>query len=176
MIKAPKPGDDPVEIRADGTLLVAVAARNRSGSRRGRLQAESRVRDAGRLCRRHTIWKRPNQPRNAPNAPAEESSWTKPLANPAMMTTRKNGKKTKVKSLLEPIESIVVEGNYGIDAITHCCSGTARRHVALGRRPVEGLIFRPRMSHKPTMDLPALDRDRRRGRCHLRVHRRRVRQ
>ena len=26
LIKAPKPGDEPVEIRADGTLLVAVAA------------------------------------------------------------------------------------------------------------------------------------------------------
>ena len=35
----------------------------------------------------------------------------------------------------------VVEGNYGIDAITHCCLEPHGSTLALGRRPIEGPPF-----------------------------------
>jgi xanthine dehydrogenase YagR molybdenum-binding subunit len=117
-IKAPKPGDDPVEIRADGTLLMAVAAETEAAAAEGvsKLRVSYEVTPA--FVDDHDL------------AAAEQKKRTKKagggieldeaLGEPGDDDDEEEWEDATIQKLFRD-STHVVEGHYGIDAITHCC-------------------------------------------------------
>jgi xanthine dehydrogenase YagR molybdenum-binding subunit len=118
LIKAPGPGDDPVEVRADGTLLVAVAAESESAAAEGvaRLNVKYEMLDS--FVADHDL------------EGAEAAKRTKragggieldeALGEPGDDDDEEEWEEKTIQTLFEQ-SAHVVEGKYGIDAITHCC-------------------------------------------------------
>jgi xanthine dehydrogenase YagR molybdenum-binding subunit len=118
LIKAPGPGDDPVEVRADGTLLVAVAAESESAAAEGvaRLNVKYEMLDS--FVADHDL------------EAAEAAKRTKragggieldeALGEPGDDDDEEEWEEKTIQNLFEQ-SAHVVEGKYGIDAITHCC-------------------------------------------------------
>jgi xanthine dehydrogenase YagR molybdenum-binding subunit len=118
LIKAPGPGQDPVEVRADGTLLVAVAAESESAAAEGvaRLNVKYEMLDS--FVADHDL------------EGAEAAKRTKragggieldeALGEPGDDDDEEEWEEKTIQTLFEQ-SAHVVEGKYGIDAITHCC-------------------------------------------------------
>lgn len=118
LMKAPKPGDDPVEIRADGTLLVAVAGETEAAAAEGvsKLKVEYEILDT--FVADHDL------------KAAESAKRTKragfgieldeALGEPGDDDDEEEWEEATIQKLFDQAE-FVVQGNYGIDAITHCC-------------------------------------------------------
>ncbi len=117
-IKAPGPGGDPVEIQAQGTLLVAVAAESEAAAAEG----------VSKLSVKYEIL----EPFVADDdlAAAESRKLTKragggieldeALGEPGDDDDEEEWEEKTIERLFEQ-SKYVVQGNYGIDAITHCC-------------------------------------------------------
>ncbi len=117
-IKAPQPGQDPVLIQADGTLLVAVAAESEAAAAEGvsKIKVQYDVlepfvadhdleaAEARKLTKRAGGGIQLDEALGEPTDDEDEEEWEE-----RMMQELFHGSK------------YVVEGQYGIDAITHCC-------------------------------------------------------
>lgn len=118
LMMAPKPGEKPVEIQADGSLLVAVAAETEAAAAEGvaKLKVQYEVLEA--FVADHDL------------AAAEAKKRTKPagggisldsaLGEPGDNEDESAWEEKTMQKLFEQ-SKYVVEGKYGIDAITHCC-------------------------------------------------------
>lgn len=117
-IKAPKPGDDPVEIRADGTLLVAVAAETEAAAAEGVSKLNVKYELLDTFVADHDL------------EAAEAAKRTKragggieldeALGEPGDDEDEEEWEEKTIQSLFDN-SKYVVQGNYGIDVITHCC-------------------------------------------------------
>ncbi|MCR9296685.1 MAG: xanthine dehydrogenase family protein molybdopterin-binding subunit [bacterium] len=117
-IMGPGPGGEAVEIQADGTLLAAVAAETEAAAAEG----VSKIRVQYDLLEPFTA--------DDDLATAEEKKLTRPagggvdldeeLGEPGDDEDEEEWEDKVIQSLLEKSE-YVVEGKYGIDALTHCC-------------------------------------------------------
>ncbi len=118
LVNAPKPGDDPVEIRADGTLLVCVAAESEAAAAEGVSKLNVKYELLESFTDDHDL------------AAAESNQRTKPagggivldeaLGEPGDNEDEEEWEEKTIQKLFAD-SAYVVEGNYGIDAITHCC-------------------------------------------------------
>lgn len=118
LIKAPGPGQDPVEVRADGTLLVAVAAETEAAAAEGVAKLKVKYEMLDTFVADHDL------------AAAEAAKRTKragggieldeALGEPGDDEDEEEWEDKTIEKLFDSAE-YVVEGSYGIDAITHCC-------------------------------------------------------
>jgi xanthine dehydrogenase YagR molybdenum-binding subunit len=118
MIKAPGPGDTPVEVRAAGTLLVAVAGETEAAAAEGvsKLDVKYEVLDAfveddnleGAEAKKRTK-------RSGGGIELDEA-----LGEPGDDDDEEEWEEQQIQSLFDN-SKYVVEGHYGISAITHCC-------------------------------------------------------
>jgi xanthine dehydrogenase YagR molybdenum-binding subunit len=118
LIKAPKPGDGPVEIQADGTLLAAVAAETEAAAAEGvsKLQVQYEMLDP--FTADHDLEAAQAKQRTKPAGGDIELD--EALGEPGDDDDEEEWEESKIASLFEQSQ-YVVEGHYGIDAITHCC-------------------------------------------------------
>jgi xanthine dehydrogenase YagR molybdenum-binding subunit len=117
-IKAPKPGDQPVEIEADGTLLVAVAAESEAAAAEGvsKLKVEYELLDA--FVADHDLDAAETAGRTKRAGGGIELD--EALGEPGDDDDEEEWEEAQLQKLFEQSE-YVVEADYGIDAITHCC-------------------------------------------------------
>lgn len=118
LLKAPAPGEDPVEIRADGTLLAAVAGETEAAAAEGVSKLKVSYEMLDTFVADHDL------------EAAEENSRTKragggieldeALGEPGDDDDEEEWEEEQLQKLFAAAE-YVVEGEYGIDAITHCC-------------------------------------------------------
>ena len=118
LVKAPGPGQDPVEIQADGTLLVAVAAESEAAAAEGvsKLKVEYEMlepfvadddleaAEANKRTKKAGGGIELDEALGEPGDDDDEEEW----------------EEKTIQELFDQSE-YVVEGHYGVDAITHCC-------------------------------------------------------
>lgn len=117
-INAPQSGEEPIEIRADGTLLVAVAAESDAAALEGVSKLKAQYELLESFTADHDL------------AAAEAKERTKragggieldeALGEPGDDEDEEEWEEKTIQGLFER-SAYVVEGNYGVDAITHCC-------------------------------------------------------
>ena len=117
-IKAPKTGDDPVEISADGTLLVAVAAENEAAAAEGvaQLKVEYEVLEAFVADDDLSAAEEKERTRRAGGGIELDEA----LGEPGDDDDEEEWEEQVMDRLFKD-SAYVVQGSYGIDAITHCC-------------------------------------------------------
>ena len=118
LIKAPASGDSPVEVRAQGTLLAAVAAETEAAAAEGvsKLDVKYEVLEAfveddnleGAEAKKRTK-------RSGGGIELDED-----LGEPGDDDDEEEWEEAQLQKLFDNAK-YVVEGNYGISAITHCC-------------------------------------------------------
>ncbi len=118
LIKAPKPGDDPVEIRADGTLLVAVAAETEAIAAEGLSKLKVKYELLESFVADHDLQAAEAKKRTKKAGGGIELD--EALGEPDDDDDEEEWEEQKVQELFAQ-STYVVEGNYGIDTITHCC-------------------------------------------------------
>ena len=118
LVKAPQPGGDPVEIRADGTLLVAVAAETEAAAAEGvsKLKVEYEMLEAFVADDDLQAAEAKDRTKKAGGGIELDEA----LGEPGDDEDEEEWEEKTVQSLFEG-SKYVVEGRYGIDAITHCC-------------------------------------------------------
>jgi xanthine dehydrogenase YagR molybdenum-binding subunit len=117
-IKAPKPGEAPVEVQAEGTLLVAVAAETEAAAAEGvsMLKVEYEMLDV--FVDDQNLEAAEAMERTKPAGGGIELD--EALGEPGEDDDETEWEEKQIQSLFDK-SKYVVEGNYGIDAITHCC-------------------------------------------------------
>lgn len=117
-LKAPQPGDEPVEIRADGTLLVAVAAESEAAAAEGVSKLKVTYEMLPSFVADHDLEaaERADRTKRAGGGIELDEA----LGEPGDDDDEEEWEEEKIQELFEGSE-FVVEGEYGIDAITHCC-------------------------------------------------------
>lgn len=117
-IKAPKPGDEPVEVQADGTLLVAVAAETEAAAAEGvaKLKVKYELLDTFVADDDLEAAEAADRTKRAGGAIELDEA----LGEPGDDEDEEEWEEKQIQSLFEQSE-YVVEGHYGVDAITHCC-------------------------------------------------------
>jgi xanthine dehydrogenase YagR molybdenum-binding subunit len=118
LIKAPKPGDKPVEIQADGTLLVAVAAETESAAAEGVSKLKVQYEMLDTFVADHDLAAAEAKMRT--KAAGGGIALDQSLGEPAEKEDEKAWEEKTIQKLFQQ-SKYVVEGKYGIDAITHCC-------------------------------------------------------
>lgn len=118
LMKAPQPGEDPVVIQADGTLIAAVAGETEAAAAEG----------VSKLNVKYELLDVFVQDENL--EAAEAASRARPvgggieldeeLGEPGDDDDEEEWENGKIQELLDN-SKYVVEGRYGIEAITHCC-------------------------------------------------------
>lgn len=118
LIKAPKPTEAPIEIQAEGTLLVAVAAESEAAAAEGvsKLKVEYEVLEPFVADHDLAAALAKNRTKAAGGGIELDASLGEPGAN-----EDEKAWEEKTMQKLFSQSKYVVEGNYGIDAITHCC-------------------------------------------------------
>ncbi len=118
LVNAPKPGDDPVEVQADGTLLVAVAAETEAAAAEGvsKLNVEYELLDV--FVADDDLQAAESKKRTKPAGGGIELD--EALGEPGDDEDEEEWEEKTIQGLFQR-SKYVVEGNYGIDAITHCC-------------------------------------------------------
>ena len=117
-LKAPKPGDDPVEIRADGTLLMAVAAETEAAAAEGVSKLEVTYSLEEPFVADHDLEAAESKQRTKKAGGGIELD--EALGEPGEDEDEEEWEEKVLQSLFDQSRH-VVEGRYGIDAITHCC-------------------------------------------------------
>lgn len=117
-LKAPKPGDEPVEIRADGTLLVAVAAETEAAAAEGvsKLSVSYEMLESFVADDDLDAAESMSRTKRAGGGIELDES----LGEPGDDDDEEEWEEQQLQSLFDGAKYIV-EGEYGIDAITHCC-------------------------------------------------------
>lgn len=117
-INVPKSGEGPLEIRADGTLLAAVAAESEAAAAEGvsKLKVEYEVLDA--FVADHDLDAAEAKDRTKRAGGGIELD--EALGEPGDDDDEEEWEEQTLQKLFDSSE-YVVEGHYGIDAITHCC-------------------------------------------------------
>ena len=117
-IKAPKAGEDPVEIEADGTLLVAVAAESEAAAAEGvaKLKVEYELLEP--FTADDDLEAAEAKDRTRPRGGG--ISLDEALGEPGDDEDIEEWEEKQIEKLFADAD-YVVEGDYGIDAITHCC-------------------------------------------------------
>ncbi|MEO2016890.1 MAG: xanthine dehydrogenase family protein molybdopterin-binding subunit [Fuerstiella sp.] len=118
MIKAPGPGDDPVEIRADGTLLVAVAAETEAIAAEGVSKLKVKYELLESFVDDHDLQAAEAKKRTKRAGGGIELDET--LGEPGDDDDEEEWEEDTIQKLFAQ-SKYVVEGSYGIDTITHCC-------------------------------------------------------
>ena len=118
LIKAPKSGEQPVEIRADGTLLVAVAAESEAAADEGVSKLKVKYEILEPFVADHDIEAAESNKRTKKAGGGIELD--EALGEPGDDDDEEEWEEKTIQSLFKKSKH-VVEGNYGIDAITHCC-------------------------------------------------------
>lgn len=118
LIKAPKAGEEPVEIQAQGTLLVAVAAESEAAAAEGvsKLKVEYEMLDV--FVEDNNLEAAEAQSRTEDrgfNIELDEA-----LGEPGDDDDEEEWEDQQMQKLFDKAQH-VVEAEYGIDAITHCC-------------------------------------------------------
>ncbi len=117
-IKAPKPGDDPVEVQADGTLLVAVAAETDAAAAEGVSKLNVKYEMLEAFVDDHDLEAAESKKRTKRAGGGIELD--EALGEPGDDEDEEEWEEKTIQSLFDQ-SKYVVQGNYGIDAITHCC-------------------------------------------------------
>lgn len=117
-IKAPKPGDDPVEIQAQGTLLVAVAAESEAAAAEGVAKLNVKYEMLESFVADHDLQAAESQKRTKRAGGGIELDET--LGEPGDDEDEEEWEDKTIQALFEG-SKFVVQGSYGVDAITHCC-------------------------------------------------------
>ncbi|MCH2203674.1 MAG: molybdopterin-dependent oxidoreductase, partial [Fuerstiella sp.] len=118
LIKAPKTGDKPVEIRADGTLLAAVAAETEAAAAEGVSKLKVRYEMLETFVADHDLEAAEAKQRTKRAGGGIELD--EALGEPGDDDDEEIWEEEKIQNLFTQ-SKYVVQGNYGIDAITHCC-------------------------------------------------------
>ena len=118
LVKAPKPGDGPVEIQADGTLLVAVAAESEAAAAEGVSKLNVKYEMLEPFVADHDLEAAESKGRTKKAGGGIELD--EALGEPGDDEDEEEWEEKTIQSLFDR-SKYVVEGNYGIDAITHCC-------------------------------------------------------
>jgi xanthine dehydrogenase YagR molybdenum-binding subunit len=118
LIKAPQPGKDPVEIRADGTLLVAVAAETEAAAAEGVSKLKVKYEMLEAFVADDDLQAAEAKKRTKKAGGGIELD--EALGEPGDDDDEEEWEEKTVQRLFDQ-SKYVVEGNYGIDAITHCC-------------------------------------------------------
>ncbi len=118
LVKAPKPGEEPVEIQADGTLLVAVAAETEAAAAEGvsKLNVEYELLEP--FVADHDLEAAESKKRTKKAGGGIELD--EALGEPGDDEDEEEWEEKTIQSLFDQ-SKYVVHGNYGVDAITHCC-------------------------------------------------------
>ena len=117
-LKAPKPDQDPVEVQADGTLLMAVAAETEAAAAEGvsRLDVTYRIKEP--FVADHDLEAAESKRRTKKAGGGIELD--EELGEPGEDEDEEEWEEKTVQQLFDQ-SRYVVDGRYGIDAITHCC-------------------------------------------------------
>lgn len=118
LIKAPGPGDAPVEIRADGTLLVAVAAETEAAAAEGVSELNVKYELLESFVNDHDLQAAEAKKRTKKAGGGIELD--EALGEPGDDDDEEEWEDATIQKLFAQ-SKYVVEGNYGIDTITHCC-------------------------------------------------------
>lgn len=118
LLNAPQEGQDPVEIQADGTLIACVAAENEAAAAEGVAALKVQYEALDTFTADHDL------------GAAEAKGRTKPagggilldeaLGEPGDDEDEEEWEEKTLQKLFAD-SAYVVEGEYGVDAITHCC-------------------------------------------------------
>ena len=117
-LKAPKPGDEPVEIRADGTLLMAVAAETEAAAAEAVSKLDVTYSLEEPFVADHDLEAAESKQRTKKAGGGIELD--EALGEPDEDEDEEEWEEKVLQSLFDQ-SRYVVEGSYGIDAITHCC-------------------------------------------------------
>ncbi|MCA9263345.1 MAG: xanthine dehydrogenase family protein, partial [Planctomycetales bacterium] len=117
-IKAPKPGEDPVEIEAQGTLLVAVAAETEATAAEGVSQLNVKYEMLDVFVAEDDLEGATAKSRTKPAGGGIELDES--LGEPGDDDDEEEWEEQAIQSLFDK-SKYVVEGRYGVDTITHCC-------------------------------------------------------
>ncbi len=117
-IKAPKPGEQPVEIRADGTLLVAVAAETEAAAAEGVSKLDVKYELLEPFVADHDLEAAEAKDRTKRAGGGIELD--EALGEPGDDEDEEEWEEKIIQGLFDQ-SKYVVHGNYGVDAITHCC-------------------------------------------------------
>ena len=118
LLNAPKAGDEPVEIQADGTLLVCVAAESEAAAAEGvsKLNVKYEVLESFTNDQDLDAAEAKNRTKPAGGGISLDEA----LGEPGDDEDEEEWEAKTIEKLFAD-SAYVVEGNYGIDAITHCC-------------------------------------------------------
>ena len=117
-INAPKPGAEPVEIQAEGTLLVAVAAETEASAAEGVSKIKVQYEMLDVFVDDQDLQAAIAAKRTKPAGGGIELDSA--LGQPGDKEDAKEWEEKSIQSLLKN-SKYVIEAKYGIDAITHCC-------------------------------------------------------
>lgn len=117
-IKAPGPGGEPVEIQADGTLLVAVAAETEAAAAEGVAKLKVEYEMLEPFVDDHDLEAAQAKDRTKRAGGGIELDTA--LGEPGDDDDEEEWEEQTLQGLFDR-SKYVVEGHYGIDAITHCC-------------------------------------------------------
>ncbi|MEO2034618.1 MAG: xanthine dehydrogenase family protein molybdopterin-binding subunit, partial [Planctomycetaceae bacterium] len=118
LLKAPQPGEEPVEIRADGTLLAAVAGETEAAAAEGVSKLKVKYEMLEAFVADHDLQAAEEKQRTKKAGGGIELD--EALGEPGDDDDEEEWEEKTVQRLFDQAK-YVVEGNYGIDAITHCC-------------------------------------------------------
>ena len=115
---APKPGNPPVEIQTDGSLLVAVAAETEAAAAEGVSKLKVQYEMLESFVADNDLAAAEAMKRTKPAGGG--ISLDKALGEPGENEDEKAWEEKTMKKLFDQ-SKYVIKGKYGIDAITHCC-------------------------------------------------------
>ncbi len=117
-LNAPKAGEDPIEIQTDGQLLVAVAAESEAAAAEGvsKLKVKYELLDV--FVTESDLQAAEAKGRTKPAGGGIELD--EALGEPGDDDDEEEWENNKIQELFDTAK-YVVEGEYGIDVITHCC-------------------------------------------------------
>ncbi|MCA9126693.1 MAG: xanthine dehydrogenase family protein molybdopterin-binding subunit [Planctomycetales bacterium] len=118
LIKAPQPGGEPLEIRADGTLIAAVAAETEAAAQEGVSQLRVRYEMLDTFTDDQDLEAAQAKGRTKPAGGGIQLDDV--LGEPGDDDDEEEWEEKTLQSLFDK-SAYVVEGQYGIDSITHCC-------------------------------------------------------
>ena len=151
-LNAPKAGEEPVEIQADGTLIACVAAESEAAAAEGVSKLDVKYEVLEAFTKDHDL--EAAEAKNRTKPAGGGISLDETLGEPGDDEDEEEWEEKTIQKLFAD-SAYVVEGNYGIDAITHCCLEPHGVDIAVGRQPAQSLSCPRRMSLRQTMGLPA---------------------
>ena len=118
LMKAPKVGEEPVEIQAQGTLIAAVAAESEAAAAEGVSKLKVKYEMLDVFVDDQNLEAAEAAKRTKPGGGAIELD--EELGEPGDDDDEEEWENNKIQELLDN-SAHIIEGHYGIDAITHCC-------------------------------------------------------